>query len=61
MTITTVILGLEILLGLSSVMFAIGGMMAVGATVEALQYAQNPYLRQRRFKIMLNKMNYAFA
>ena len=61
MTITTVILGLEILLGLSSVMFAIGGMMGVGAIVEALQYAQNPYHRQRRFKIMLNKMNYAFA
>ena len=61
MAITTAIPGLETLLGLFSVMCAIGGMMAVGAVVEALQYAQNPYLRQRRFKIMLNKMNYAFA
>jgi len=61
MATTTVIPGIETLLGLFSVMFAIGGMMMVGAVVEALQFAQNPYLRQRRFKIMLNKMNYAFA
>lgn len=61
MAITTVIPGLEILLGLFSVMSAIGGMMVVGAISEALQYGQNPYLRQRRFKIILNKMTYAFA
>ena len=61
MTITTVIPGLEILLGLSSVMFAIGGMMGVGAIIQGLTYAQNPYLRQRRLKIMVNKMAYAFA
>ncbi|MDC6471237.1 hypothetical protein PQ077_01305 [Litorivicinus sp.] len=61
MAITTVIPGLETLLGLFSVMSAIGGMMVGGAILEALQYIQNPYLRQRRFKIMLNKMTYAFA
>ena len=61
MAITTVIPGLETLFGMFSVMCAIGGMMAVGAIVEALQYAQNPYLRQRRLKIMLNKMTYEFA
>lgn len=61
MAITALIPGLEILLGLFSVMSAIGGMMVVGAISEALQYVQNPYLRQRRFKIILNKMTYAFA
>ena len=61
MTITTVIPGLEILLGLSSVMFAIGGMMGGGAITQGLTYAQNPYLRQRGLKIMVNKIAYAFA
>ena len=61
MTLTIAVAGLDaISMGLS-VMTAIMGMMAIGALNEGVGYLRNPYLRRRRSKIILNKMNYAFA
>jgi len=61
MTTTLVTTGPEVIFGILAIATAIIAMMAIGALNEALSYARNPYLRQRRAKIMLNKLHYAFA
>ena len=61
MTTTLMNTGLDVIFGTISIATAIIAMMAIGASMEIISYARNPYLRQRRAKIMLNKMYYAFA
>jgi hypothetical protein len=61
MTTTLITTGLDVIFGTLSIATAIVSMMAIGAISEAISYARNPYLRQRRAKVMLNKMYYAFA
>jgi hypothetical protein len=61
MATTPITTGLEFIFGTLAIAAAIIAMMAIGAVSEAMSYARNPYLRQRRAKIMLNKMHYAFA
>ena len=61
MTTTFMTTGLDVIFGTLSIATAIIAMMAIGASMEIISYARNPYLRQRRTKIMLNKMHYAFA
>ena len=61
MTTTLITTGLDVIFGTLSIATAIISMMATGAVSEAMSYVRNPYLRQRRAKIMLNKMHYAFA
>ena len=61
MTTTLITTGLDVIFGALSIATAIIAMIAIGAVSEAMSYARNPYLRQRRAKIMLNKMHYAFA
>lgn len=61
MTTTLMTTGLDVIFGTLSFATAIIAMMATGAVNEAMSYARNPYLRQRRMKIMLNKATYAFA
>ena len=61
MTTTLMTTGLDVIFGTLSFATAIIAMMAIGAVNEAISYARNPYLRQRRMKIMLNKATYAFA
>ena len=61
MTTTLMTNGLDVIFGTLSFATAIIAMMAIGAVNEAMSYARNPYLRQRRMKIMLNKATYAFA
>jgi 5-bromo-4-chloroindolyl phosphate hydrolysis protein len=61
MTTTLITTGLDVIFGTLSIATAIIAMMVIGAVNEAISYARNPYLRQRRTKIMLNKMHYAFA
>ena len=61
MTTTLMITGLDGIFRTPAIATAIIAMMAIGAVSEAMSYARNPYLRQRRAKIMLNKMHYAFA
>ena len=61
MTTTLMTTGLDVIFGTLSIATAIIAMMAIGASMEIISYARNPYLRQRRAKIMLHKMHYAFA
>ena len=61
MTATLMTTGLDVIFGALSITLAIIVMLAIGASIEAISYARNPYLRQRRAKIMINKMHYAFA
>jgi hypothetical protein len=61
MTTTLITTGLDVIFGTLSIATAIVSMMAIGAISEVISYARNPYLRQRRAKIMLNKMYCAFA
>ena len=61
MTTTLITTGLDVIFGTLSIATGIISMMAIGAVSEAMSYARNPYLRQRRMKIMLNKATYAFA
>ena len=61
MTTTLITTGLDVIFAALSIATAIIAMMAIGAASHAMSYARNPYLRQRRAKIMLNKMQYAFA
>jgi len=61
MTSTIITLGLDTICGMISITAAVLAMMAIGASMEIISYARSPYLRQRRAKIMLNKMHYAFA
>ena len=58
---TPITTGLDVIFGALSIAIAIIAMIAIGAVSEAMSYAKNPYLRQRRAKIMLNRMHYAFA
>ena len=61
MTTTLITTGLDVIFGTLSIATAIVSMMAIGAISEAISYARNPYLRQRRAKVIFNKMYYAFA
>ena len=61
MTTTLITTGLDVIFGTLAITTAIIAMMAIGAMKEAMSYVRNPYLRQRRAKIMLNKMYCAFA
>ena len=61
MTSTIITLGLDTICGMISITAAVLAMLAIGASMEIISYARNPYLRQRRAKIVLNKMHYAFA
>ena len=61
MTTTLITTGLDVIFGTLAIATAIIAMMAIGAISEAISYAKNPYLRQRRAKVMLNKMHYVFA
>ena len=61
MTTTLMTTGLDVIFGVLSIALAIIVMLAIGASMEAISYARNPYLRQRRMKIMWNKATYAFA
>ena len=53
--------GLDVIFGVLSIMLAIAVMLAIGASIEAISYARNPYLRKHRMKIMRNKATYSFA
>ena len=61
MTTTLITTGLDVIFGILSIATAIISVIAIGAVSEAMSYVRNPYLRQRRAKIMLNKIQYAFA
>ena len=61
MATTLMTTGLDVISGVLSIALAIIVMLAIGASTEAISYARNPYLRQRRMKIMLNKATYALA
>ena len=61
MATTLMTTGLDVISGVLSITLAIAVMLAIGASIEAISYARNPYLRQRRMKIMWNKATYAFA
>ena len=53
--------GLETFLGMTCVVLSVIGMMAVGMMMDAMKLLQNPYMRNRMSKIMLNKVSYAMA
>ena len=61
MTVTTMIMGLDMIFFIISMITAIAGMMVIGATMEGVRYIRNPYLRQRRTRFMLTKMIQVFA
>ena len=61
MATTLMTTGLDVISGVLSITLAIAVMLAIGTSIEAISYARNPYLRQRRMKIMWNKATYAFA
>jgi len=61
MATTLMTTGLDVIFGLLSITLAIVVILAIGAAMEAISYARNPYLRQRRMKIMWNKATYAFV
>ena len=61
MATTLMTTGLDVIFGVLSITLAIAVMLAIGASMEAISYARNPYLRQRRVKIMWNKATYSFA
>jgi len=61
MATTLITTGLDVISSVLSITLAIAVMLAIGASIEAISYARNPYLRQRRAKIILNKVHYAFA
>jgi len=61
MATTSMTTGLDVIFGVLSITLAIAVVLVIGASMEAISYARNPYLRKRRMKIMLNKATYAFA
>ena len=61
MATTLMTTGLDVIFGVLSITLAIAVMLAIGASMKAISYVRNPYLRQRRMKIMWNKATYAFA
>jgi hypothetical protein len=61
MTTTLITTGLDVIFGILSVVTAIFTMMTIGAFSEAISYARNPYLRQRRVKVLKRKAAVTFA
>jgi alkylation response protein AidB-like acyl-CoA dehydrogenase len=61
MTTTLITTGLDVIFGALSIATAIIAMMAIGAANQAMSYARNPYLRQRRIKVLQRKASAAFA
>lgn len=61
MTVTTMIIGLDMIFGIISTITAITGTMVIGATMEGIRYLRNPYLRQRRATLILAKIGGIFA
>ena len=61
MTTTLITTGLDVIFGALSIATAIISMMVIGAVSEAISYARNPYLRQRRIKVLQRKASAAFA
>lgn len=61
MTTTLITTGLDVIFGTLSIATAIISMMVIGAVSEAISYARNPYLRQRRIKVLQRKASTAFA
>ena len=53
--------GLETILGMTCVVLSVIGMMTVGMMIDVMKLLQNPYMRNRMSKIMLNKVSYAIA
>ena len=53
--------GLETILGMTCVVLSVIGMMAAGMMMDVMKLLQNPYMRNRMSKIMLNKVSYAIA
>ena len=61
MATTLITTGLDVIFGALSIATAIISMMVIGAVSEAISYARNPYLRQRRIKVLQRKASAAFA
>ena len=61
MTTTLIATGLDVIFGTLSIATAIISMMVIGAVSEAISYARNPYLRQRRIKVLHRKASATFA
>ena len=61
MATTLITTGLDVISSVLSITLAIAVMLVIGASMEMISYARNPYLRQRRMKIMWNKATYAFV
>ena len=61
MTTTLITTGLDVIFGTISIATAIISMMVIGAVSEAISYARNPYLRQRRIKVLQRKASAALA
>ena len=61
MATTLITTGLDVISSVLSITLAIAVMLVIGASMEVISYARNPYLRQRRMKIMWNKATYAFV
>ena len=53
--------GLETIFGMTCVVLSVIGMMTVGMIIDVMKLLQNPYMRNRMSKIMLNKVSYAIA
>ena len=61
MTTTLMTTGLDVIFGTLSIAMGIIVMMVIGAVSEAISYARNPYLRERRIKVLHRKAAAAFA
>lgn len=61
MTTTLMTTGLDVIFGTLSIAMGIIVMMVIGAVSEAISYARNPYLRERRIKVLQRKAATAFA
>ena len=61
MTTTLITTGLDVIFGTLSIAMGIIAMMVIGAVSEAISYARNPYLRERRIKVLQRKVATAFA
>ena len=61
MTTTLITTGLDVIFGTLSIATAIISMMVIGAVSEAISYVRNPYLRQRRIKVLQRKASATFA
>ena len=61
MTTTLMTTGLDVIFGTLSIAMGIIVMMVIGAVSEAISYARNPYLRERRIKVLQRKAAAAFV